>query len=543
MEELILFKVGDIIIITSDRVKSDTKGVVIDDLKNSDNLLISYLLPKDVNVKGNFTERIFNSDLENGTLKSSHILLLDHINTIKSSNCEKIAELNRNKLDKVLRTYAHYNSEIYFKNIVQRGSRDYIPASGKVLDQKELFNMIDASYDMWLTAGRFEEAFTEKFAQLLGMNHVLTTNSGSSANLLAVTALTSYKLGDKKLNSGDEVITVAACFPTTVAPIIQNNLVPVFVDVELGTYNVNIEQVKQSITDKTRAIFLAHTLGNPFNIKEILKIVEEYDLWLIEDNCDALFSKYSGEYTGKFGHISTFSFYPAHHITMGEGGAVATNNEELYKILLSYRDWGRDCWCIPGHDNTCGMRFKKQLGKLPYGYDHKYTYSHMGYNLKITDWQAAIGLAQLEKLPEFVKKRKDNFNILYSGLKEFEKYFILPEPTEDSEPSWFGFPITVKNNDKFDQIKLVKYLEENKIGTRKLFAGNILRQPAFINSNIKLKIGNSTLKDSNELTDQDINKLQKTEDIMNKTFWIGLWPGVTKTELEYIINIITDFCL
>lgn len=536
-----MFKVGDIILITSDKgVKSNEKGVIIDNLKNSDDLLITYLNPEDTQVKGNFKERISNFDLEDGVLKSSHIIFLDYINSVKSTNCEKIAELNKNKLDKILRQYAHYNSEIYFNNIVKRGSRDYIPASGKVLDQNELFNMIDASYDMWLTAGRFEEAFNEKFAQLLGMNHVLTTNSGSSANLLAITALTSYKLADKKLNIGDEVITAAACFPTTVAPIIQNNLIPVFVDVELGTYNVDIEQVEQAITNKTKAIFLAHTLGNPFNIKEILKITEEYDLWLIEDNCDALFSKYSGEYTGKFGHISTFSFYPAHHITMGEGGAVATNNEELHKILLSYRDWGRDCWCIPGRDDTCGMRFKKQLGKLPYGYDHKYTYSHMGYNLKITDWQAAIGLAQLQKLPEFVEKRKSNFKYLYSGLKEFEEYFILPEPTEDSEPSWFGFPITVKDNDKFDQIKLVKYLEENRIGTRKLFAGNILRQPAFINSNIKMRIGSSPLKNSNELTEKDLNKLQNTEDIMNKTFWIGIWPGINENDLEYVIDKVKD---
>ncbi len=531
-----MFSVGDIILIKFDnREKPDITGVVIDDLKNSEDLLVSYLFSEDSNIEGNFKEWVFNSDLTEDTLKNPHVIFLDHITTVKSSFCRKIAELTRSKLDKVLRTFAHYNGDIYFKNIIQQ-EKNYIPASGKVLDQNELFNMLDASYDMWLTAGKFEEAFSDKLAQILGINHILTTNSGSSANLLAITALTSYKLGDKRLKGGDEVITVAACFPTTVAPIIQNNLVPVFVDVEIGTYNIDVDQIEKAISNKTKAIFLAHTLGNPFNVEEILKIAKKYDLWLIEDNCDALFSKYSDDYTGKFGHISTFSFYPAHHITMGEGGAVATNDEELYKILLSYRDWGRDCWCLPGCDNTCGMRFKKQLGKLPNGYDHKYIYSHIGYNLKITDWQAAIGLAQLEKLPDFVEKRKFNFNYLRAKLKEFKAYFILPEPTENSEPAWFGFPITVIDNDKFDQIKLVKYLEENKIGTRKLFAGNILRQPAFINSKIKMRIGDSSLKYSDELTEKDLNNLQRTDDIMNKTFWIGVWPGITKTDMDYIVD-------
>jgi len=500
-------------------------------------------VPDNSNLVGRFRERIFNSDFNSDFLDGSFELYLDNISSVNSNKCKIIGELGRDKLDKILRTFAHYASYNHFKNITDKTSSDYIPSSGKVLDEMELFNMIDASLDMWLTAGRFDEIFTEKFSELLDINHVLTTNSGSSANLLAITALTSYKLGDKKLIDGDEVITTAVGFPTTVAPIIQNNLVPVFADVELGTYNVNIEQLEDAISDKTKAIFLAHTLGNPFDIKEILKIAEKYDLWVIEDNSDALYSKYTGQLTGTFGHISTFSFYPAHHITMGEGGAVATNHEELYKILLSYRDWGRDCWCPPGKDNTCGKRFKEQLGKLPFGYDHKYTYSHIGYNLKLTDWQAAAGIAQLDKLPEFVEKRKFNFKYLYSGLEKFENYFVLPEATENSEPAWFGFPITVKSNNKFDQIKLVKYLEENRIGTRKLFAGNILRQPAFVDSNIKLRILNSPLKNSNQLSDQDFNMLPNTEDVMNNTFWIGVWPGITEDDMEYIIDKIKDFIM
>ena len=505
------------------------------------NILITYLETDKSLLNGNFNEGISNSDLKSGVLDGSFSVCLENITSVNSDQCKKIGELKNEKLDKILRKFTHYASYNHFKNITDKKSNDYIPSSGKVIDEMELFNMIDASLDMWLTAGRFEESFTEKFSELLGINHVITTNSGSSANLIAISALTSYKLGEKRLKSGDEVITTAVSFPTTVTPIIQNNLVPVFVDVDIGTYNINIEQVEEAITSKTKAIFLAHTLGNPFNIEEILKLVEKYDLWLIEDNCDALFSKYSGDFTGKFGHISTFSFYPAHHITMGEGGAVATNDEEIYKILLSFRDWGRDCWCIPGRDDTCGMRFKKQLGKLPRGYDHKYIYSHIGYNLKITDWQAAIGLAQLEKLPQFVEKRKFNFDYLYSGLKIFENYFVLPEPTEGSDPSWFGFPITVISNDKFDQISLIKYLEENRVGSRKLFAGNILRQPSFINSNIKLRIGDSELKYSNKLSDNDMAKLQNTENIMNNTFWIGLWPGLTQNDMEYVIDKIKYF--
>lgn len=408
--------------------------------------------------------------------------------------------------------------------------------------------MIDASLDMWLTAGRFADRFEKEFAKFLGVKYCALVNSGSSANLVAISALTSYKLGEKRLKPGDEVITVAASFPTTVASIIQNRLIPVFVDVELGTYNIEVNQIEKAISEKTRAIFVAHTLGNPFNIDKVLEMCQKYNLWLIEDNCDALGSKYrsslitsdhsSVKYTGTFGHIATFSFYPAHHITMGEGGAVVTNEPQLYKIILSFRDWGRDCWCPPGKDNTCGKRFSQQHGKLPFGYDHKYVYSHLGYNLKATDWQAAIGFSQLKKLPNFIKKRQENFQLLYEELKDLEEFFILPKATEKSEPSWFGFPITIRKNAPFDRKELIQYLEVNKIGTRLLFAGNILRQPAFVdNSNTKFRIKDSPLITANDLrfTTSD-SQLPNTDVVMEKTFWTGVWPRISKKEISYMIK-------
>ena len=406
---------------------------------------------------------------------------------------KKISEDDFRNIMKVL---AKLYYELYKKDV----KKDYIPPSGKVLDEKELSNMIDASLDMWLTAGRFNELFEKKITSFLGVKYALTTNSGSSANLLAISALTSYKLKDKRLKEGDEVITVATGFPTTIAPIVQNKLIPVFVDVKLGTYNIDEGQVERAITEKTKAIFVAHTLGNPFNLEKILQIAQKYSLWLIEDNCDALGSKYNDKYTGSFGHISTISFYPAHHITMGEGGVVLTNNYELYKIITSIRDWGRDYWCQPGKDNTCKKRFGWEFEHLPKGYDHKYIYSHLGYNLKITDWQASIGLAQLEKLPNFIERRKENFKLLYEGLKQFEEYFILPQPTPKSDPAWFGFPITVRENAPFSKLDIVRFLENNKIGTRQLFAGNILRQPLFTENRIKIRIQDSDYLFSNELT-------------------------------------------
>ncbi|MCX7738948.1 MAG: lipopolysaccharide biosynthesis protein RfbH [Hydrogenothermaceae bacterium] len=431
-------------------------------------------------------------------------------------------------------------SKLYF-DMVKNETSVYIPPSGKVLDENELYNMIEASLDMWLTTGRFNERFETKLSQFLGVRYALTTNSGSSANLLAISALTSYKLGDRRLREGDEVITVAAGFPTTVAPIIQNKLVPVFVDVELGTYNIDVNQIEESITEKTKAIFVAHTLGNPFDVEKILHIADKYNLWLIEDNCDALGSKYNGKYTGSFGHISTLSFYPAHHITMGEGGAVLTNDYELYKIIMSFRDWGRDCWCPPGKDDTCKRRFKWSLGKLPPGYDHKYIYSHIGYNLKITDWQAAIGLAQLDKLQSFIEKRKRNFEILYKNLSRFSSYFIIPKHLDNSEPSWFGFPITVKEDVPFSKFEIVDFLEQNRIGTRQLFAGNLLKQPAFTNQDIKLRIRSSPLLKSAQLGEEHYSLLPNTDYIMKNTFWIGVWPGLDEESLDYMIKVFEKF--
>jgi len=443
--------------------------------------------------------------------------------------------------DKTLRNLIKFFAGLYYKNIKKRHKSEYIPASGKVLDEKELFNMIDASLDMWLTTGRFNDEFEKKFSDFLNIKHCLTVNSGSSANLLALTALTSYQLGEKRLKTGDEVITVAAGFPTTINPIIQNGLVPVFVDIEINSCNIKVDEIEKSITEKTKAVFIAHTLGNPFNLEKIQEFCEKHNLWLIEDSCDALGAKFKGKYAGTIGHIGTFSFYPAHHITMGEGGAVVTNDSQLYKILISYRDWGRDCWCSPGKDDTCKKRFNYQLGTLPYGYDHKYIYSNLGYNLKITDWQASIACAQMDKLENFIQKRNRNYKILYEGFKKFENYFILPEVLPQTEPSWFGFLLTIKEHAGFDRLKLIKFLEENNVGTRLLFSGNILRQPVFVNNHFALKIRDSGLLYSDELMQEHYKILPNTEFIMNNTFWIGVWHGLEEKELNCILNIFEKF--
>lgn len=431
-----------------------------------------------------------------------------------------------NEREQIFKEVKNYYREIKNKEKSFIPGETYIPPSGKVLDEDDLINLIDASLDMWLTSGRYAKEFEKQFAEFLGIRYCSLVNSGSSANLIAISALTSYKLGDRRLKPGDEVITVAAGFPTTIAPIIQNRLVPVFIDVELGTYDYDVNQIEKAISDKTKAIFMAHTLGNPFNLDKVMELAKRYNLWVIEDNCDALGAKYREKYTGTYGHIATFSFYPAHHITMGEGGAVVTDDPELHKIILSYRDWGRDCWCPPGKDNTCGRRFSQQHGDLPFGYDHKYVYSHLGYNLKVTDMQAAIGLSQLKKLPKFIEKRQENFRILYEGLKDLENYFILPKATENSEASWFGFILTIKENAPFNRNELINYLEKNKIGTRLLFAGNILRQPAFTNNDIEYKI---------------IDNLKNTDIIMERTFWIGVWPGIDEKMAQFIIDVIKKF--
>ena len=399
-----------------------------------------------------------------------------------------------------------------------------IPPAGKVVGAPEMGLMVEASLDAWLTTGRFNDEFEKRLAKFIGVEFLITVNSGSSANLVAFSALTSPKLGARAIQPGDEVIGVAAGFPTTVNPILQFGAVPVFVDVELGTYNIDASKIEAAITDKTKAIMLAHTLGNPFNLEVIVALCKKYNLWLVEDCCDALGATYNGLMCGTFGDIGTMSFYPAHHITMGEGGAVFTNNPELKAIAESFRDWGRDCYCAPGKDNTCGQRFCCKLGTLPEGYDHKYTYSHLGYNLKITDMQAACGLAQMDRAAGFVQARKDNFDYMKNGLKSCEEFLILPEATPNSDPSWFGFPITIRPEANVDRVSLLTFLDQNKIGTRLLFAGNLTRQPYMIGRNYRV---------SGELTN--------TDRIMHDTLWIGVFPGLTKEMMDFSISKIEEF--
>jgi CDP-6-deoxy-D-xylo-4-hexulose-3-dehydrase len=426
----------------------------------------------------------------------------------------------KNKILDLVKNY----SNIYFKEKEFISGVSEVPVSGKVIGSLELQNMVEASLDGWLTTGRFNQQFEEKLSKFLGIKCLLTVNSGSSANLIAFSTLTSPKLKDRAIQKGDEVISVAAGFPTTVNPIIQFGAIPVFIDVKIPTYNINENLVESAITKKTKAIMLAHTLGNPFNVKKIKEICEKYNLWLIEDSCDALGSKFDNQNVGTFGDLATLSFYPAHHITMGEGGAVFTNSKKLERIAESFRDWGRDCYCEPGKDNTCNKRFSWQLGDLPFGYDHKYTYSHLGYNMKITDMQAACGLAQLDSLNEFISKRKNNFNFLYKNLKSLEEFLILPEPEKNSEPSWFGFPLTLKKSNQYSRRALIQYLSDSKIGTRLLFSGNLIKQPYMKNITFKVH-----------------GDLKNTDFIMENTFWVGLYPGLSKKHLEYSIDKISNF--
>lgn len=399
-----------------------------------------------------------------------------------------------------------------------------VPVSGKVIGASELKNMVDASLDGWLTTGRFNAMFEERLARYLDVKHAITVNSGSSANLVAFSALTSPKLGDRAVKPGDEVIGVAAGFPTTVNPIIQFGAVPVFVDVDLATHNIDITKLEAAISPKTKAIMLAHALGNPFNLDAVVAICKKHGLWLVEDCCDALGATYNGRKVGTFGDIATLSFYPAHHITMGEGGAVFTNNTELKAIAESFRDWGRDCYCPPGKDNTCNKRFCWKLGDLPEGYDHKYTYSHLGYNLKISDMQAACALAQLDRLDEFIAVRKANFSYLKNRLKSCADFFEFPEATPNSEPSWFGFPLILKESSSVRRVDLLRFLDDAKIGTRLLFAGNLVRQPYMIDQSFRI---------SGELKNTDI--------VMQNTFWIGLFPGLTTEMLDYVCTQIETF--
>jgi CDP-6-deoxy-D-xylo-4-hexulose-3-dehydrase len=419
------------------------------------------------------------------------------------------------KILKLTEEYSHYHFEKndFIENISN------IPVSGKCIGKEELKNMVEASLDGWLTTGRFNDEFQKKLSTFLGVKCLLTVNSGSSANLVAFSTLTSPKLKERAIKKGDEIITVAASFPTTVNPIMQFGAIPVFLDIKIPTYNIDENLIEESITSKTKAIMIAHTLGNPFNVKKIKEICDKYNLWLIEDTCDALGSKYNNQLVGTFGDLATLSFYPAHHITMGEGGAVFTNSIKLKRIAESFRDWGRDCYCEPGKDNTCNKRFDWQLGDLPYGYDHKYTYSHMGYNLKITDMQAACGLAQVDKIENFITIRKNNYDFLYKNLNDLQEFIILPESEKNSEPSWFGFPISLRKNNKFNRNDLLKYLNSNKIGTRLLFSGNLIKQPYMKDVLFKAH-----------------SNLKNTDFVMENTFWIGVYPGLSKDHLSYAIE-------
>lgn len=399
-----------------------------------------------------------------------------------------------------------------------------VPVSGRVYDADDMKRLVDASLDFWLTSGRFAEEFEKAFARYLGVRNATLTNSGSSANLLALSALTSDKLGERRLRPGDEVLTVASGFPTTVNPMLQNDLVPVFVDVDLPTYNANVDQLREAVGARTRAVMMAHTLGNPFDLGAVMELAEEHDLWVIEDNCDALGSRYDGKLTGSFGDLATASFYPAHHITMGEGGCVVSDRPQLRVLTESFRDWGRDCWCEPGDANTCGKRFDWQLGDLPHGYDHKYIFSHVGYNLKVTDMQAAVGLAQLEKLPGFVETRKRNWRLLREGLEPYREHLVLPEPTPGSDPSWFGFALTVRPDAPFDRRELVRHLESRKVATRLLFGGNLTRQPAY-----------------QDVDFRTVGDLSNSDLVMNGSFWIGVFPGITEEMIGYVLETFADF--
>jgi len=434
-----------------------------------------------------------------------------------------MSERSEQLRQQILQLTAEFHAEAFAKKDFVAGS-SVVPVSGKVIDAADMSAVVDSALDGWFTTGRWAKDFERKLARFFGLRSASLVNSGSSANLVALSALTSPKLGDRALKPGDEVITVAAGFPTTVNPIFQNRLVPVFIDVTLPTYEIDVTKLEAARSEKTKAVMVAHTLGNVFDLGAVTAFCKKYNLWLIEDCCDALGSTYKGQKVGTFGDIATVSFYPAHHITMGEGGAVLTDKPALQVLIDSFRDWGRDCWCEPGVDNTCGKRFDWQLGTLPCGYDHKYTYSHVGYNLKATDMQAALGVSQIEKLPHFIERRKENFAYLKQVLKPLEQYIVLPEATPDSDPSWFGFPIGVKEDAPFKRDQLTKALEANKIGTRLLFAGNLLRQPAYEGWEYRV-----------------VGEMTNTDYVMNNVFWIGVYPGLTKEMLDFIAKTAIEF--
>lgn len=490
-----------------------------------------------------------NTDQENKNFIKLNSLILDntnnwYVNLTQTFNLKeihldnKIGFLEKPIFSKLLKERILIQTRKYYKytheeNFLPRNTRkERINYAGRVYDQVELENLIDSSLDFWLTSGFWTETFEKGLENLLGVHKALFVNSGSSANLLSFFSLTSHKLGDQKITRGDEVITIAMSFPTTVAPIYQFGAKPVFVDVlvEDGTYNINTDQLEEALTSKTKAVMLAHTLGNPFDLATVLDFCKKNHLWLIEDNCDALGSKYKGQMTGTFGDIGTSSFYPPHHITTGEGGAVYSNNKKLISILSSMRDWGRDCWCPSGKDNTCNARFKQKHGLLPKGYDHKYVYSHFGFNLKATDLQASIGVAQLQKIHSFTRLRKENWQALYDGLKHLEEFFVLPKATKHSDPSWFGFILTLRNNVPFKRVDLTNFLEHNDIQTRTLFAGNLIAHPAF-----------DPLREDKSAY-RVIGELSETNKVLHNTFWIGVYPGLNKEDIAYMTEKINDFC-
>ena len=516
-------------------------------------------------------------DLETGFVKGKSLIRVDKTIPLYEGQIIKnnVAVLNDRKLQEVLKAWSRLVTETYYKSIHKPSQASpFIPGkskvnyAGRVFDEKEMINLVDSSLDFWLTTGKYAERFEKEFADFLGVRYCSLVNSGSSANLLAFMALTSPKLGERSIKRGDEVITVAAGFPTTVAPIIQYGAVPVFVDITLPAYNIDCSQFENALSGKTKAVMLAHTLGNPFDIQTVKTFCDKHNLWLIEDNCDSLGSKYRGlegwrvrgsevsppvlqsssppvfqpsnppafQYTGTFGHIATSSFYPPHHITMGEGGAVYTNDIQLKQLIDSFRDWGRDCWCQSGKDDTCKKRFKWQLGELPFGYDHKYIYSHFGYNLKVTDMQAAIGCAQLEKLPAFIEARKKNWSILRAGLADLSDTFILPEATPDSDPSWFGFILTVKEGAGFTRDEIVNHLESNGIQTRMLFAGNLIKHPCFD----EMRKSGQGFRVAGPLSFQP-SSLPITDRIMRDSFWVGVYPGMTEEITGYMIDRLHEF--
>lgn len=529
------YKIGEIILI--DFPYSNLKGskyrpaIIIGETDIQNDIIVAFVTSETENyVWSEYAVKFNQTHLQTGTIKQESIIRCDKIITISPQRISfrKVATLKKTIIAEVLRKLTRISINGMMDIIHEK--QEFIPGqsrvnyAGRVFDEKEMINAVDASLDFWLTEGRFSEEFAEKISDFLGIEHVLLTNSGSSANLLAFAALTSEKLGEKRLKPGDEVISVAAGFPATVTPIIQYGLIPVFVDVTIPTYNIDVQMMRKAISSKTRCIFIAHTLGNPFYIDAIMELAKKFDLWVIEDNCDAFGSEYNGQKTGTFGHLSTISFYPAHHITTGEGGAICTNDPMLAQLVRAFRDWGRDCYCAGGENNTCGKRFSQSFGQLPFGYDHKYVYSEIGYNLKMTDIQAAIGAAQMDKLEHFCERRKENFKAWYSIFEKYPNTFSLPKATEGADPSWFAFIVTINENAGFTRDEFTRHLNDNLIETRNLFAGNMTKQPAFVGKNWRVA-----------------DHLNKTDTIMNDTFFLGTYPGLKPEMFEYAARVIDEF--